>query len=244
MMQRVVRLVYITVAVLSLHGLLAAASAEAQSLQSAHYRFDETSIGSGGLIRASSGDYQVGVALGDTAIGTATSPNYQVEAGSKTTNDPALSFIIDNGNANFGSFSPTATATAMSTFSVSNYTSYGYIVQVSGAPPKYSNHTIAAMATAGAPQTGTEQFGINLVANTVPGALGADPNHGQFGVGTAAPNYATPNKYRFVDGDTIAIGPKSSGLTTYTISYVVDVSSLTPGGQYKDNLSLICVGTF
>ena len=80
--------------------------AYASSPQSPNYRFDESVIGSGGLIQSSSPNYQVGVSLGDTAIGNSASTNYQVNAGSKTTNDPALSLTVNNGTANFGSFTP------------------------------------------------------------------------------------------------------------------------------------------
>jgi hypothetical protein len=100
------------------------------------------------------------------------------------------------------------------------------------------------MSTTGPSQAGVEQFGLNLVANTSPVSLGANPNHGQFGVGSAATNYATTNNYRFVSGETIASAPKSSGMTIYTISYIVNVSSLTPGGQYSSNQTVICTGTY
>jgi hypothetical protein len=218
--------------------------AYADTLESPNYKFDETSLGGGGLIQSNSANYQAGVSIGDTAIGNSASTNFQTEAGSKTTNDPTLSFTVNTATANFGSFSPSTPAVTTSTFSVSNYTSYGYVVQILGNPPSNQGHTLDAMATTGTSQTGIEQFGINLVANTAPSSVGANPDHGQFGFGDAAPNYATPNNFRYVSGETIAIGPKSSGLTTYTISYVINVDSLTPGGQYAGNQVLICTGTY
>lgn len=54
----------------------------------------------------------------------------------------------------------------------------------------------------GPSQTGLEQYGINLVANTQPVSLG-NPDNGQFGFGSVANNYAVPNKYFYQDGDTI-----------------------------------------
>ena len=104
------------------------------------------------------------------------------------------------------------------------------------------------MGANGSSQPGTEQFGINLVANTVPSSLGANPNNGtppdDFGFGEAAPNYDTPNSYRFVSGDTVAFAPKESGETEYTISYLANVAALTPGGIYKTNQTLIVTGTY
>jgi hypothetical protein len=218
--------------------------AYADTLQSPNYKFDESSIGSGGLVQSSSTNYQTRDALGDTAIGNSTSANYQIESGSKTTSEPTLSFAVNNASANFGSFTASGASTATATFSVSDYTSYGYVVQLFGNAPSNGAHTLSAMGTTTASHAGTEQFGLNLVANTSPTSLGANPNHGQFGFGSATTNYGTSNVYRFVTGETIASAPKSSGLTTYTMSYIVNVASLTPGGQYTSDQVIICTGTY
>lgn len=211
---------------------------------SPNYRLEESDIGGGGLIQSDSANYRVQSALGDNVVGNAASANYQVSAGPRTTNDPSLTFVVNGTGANFGAFSPAATATATSSFSVLNYTSYGYMVQIEGAPPKNNNHSLDTMDSAAAPQVGIEQFGLNVVANTAPISFGANPDHGEFGVGAPTPNYNTPNKFRYTSGDTIVTSPKSSGLTTYTISYIVNVDNITPGGQYKSNQTLICMATF
>jgi len=216
----------------------------AETSQSSNYKFDESSIGSGGLIESSSANYKASDATGDLVVGDSASNNYQINTGSKTTNDPTLSFIINSSGADFGSFSATTATTTTATFSVMNYTSWGYVVQIVGESPSNGAHQIPAMATTGNSQVGKEQFGINLVANTSPISVGANPNNGQFGFGSAAPNYATSNKYRYVSGETIATAPKSSGVTTYTISYLVNVGDLTPGGKYSSNQTLIVTGTY
>jgi hypothetical protein len=216
----------------------------ADTLESSSYKFEESFIGGGGLVQSSSQNYQVTESIGDTAVGNTASNNFQTDTGSKTTNDPSLTFTINGGGVNFGSFSPSTATVASSTFSVSNYTSYGYTVQIVGSSFSNGSHTITPLATTGPSQAGVEQFGINLVANTSPSSVGANPDHGQFGFGSAAPNYATSNVYRFVSGETIATAPKSSGVTTYTISYIVNVSSLTPGGQYSANQTLVCTASF
>lgn len=212
--------------------------------QSNNYRLDESTIGSNGLLNSTSASYQASTSTGDLSVGSAASSGYQVDTGSKTTNDPTLSFAVINGSANFGSFSPIATASATTSFSVSDYTSYGYIVQIFGNNLKGASHVITGMATTGPPQTGIEQFGINLVANTKPINFGANPNNGQFGFGSAASNYNTANVYRLVDGETIASAPKSSGTTIYTISYIVNVSGITPAAQYTGQQTIIITGTY
>lgn len=213
------------------------------ALQSSSYRFDESAIGVGGMGEASSTNYKAVEDVGSLAIGNSASSNYQIDAGTKTSPDPTLSFAITSGAVDFGSLTASGPTTTTATFSVSNYTSYGYVVQIIGTAPTNGSHTIRPLTTTSASQAGVDQFGINLVANTTP-AVGANPDNGQFGFGAAAPNYGTANMYRFVTGETIATAPKSSGVTNYTMSYLINVESLTPGGKYTSNQTLIVTGTY
>ena len=221
---------------------IATASAEIQVGN--QYKFENPAIGFDGSYNSASSNFQTLQAVGGDAVGNSSSTSFQVQAGARTTPDPTLSFAVLTYNSAFGSFSPTVTATTTSTFSVIDYTSYGYAVQIIGTPPTNGAHAITAMSTTGTSNVGIEQFGINLVANTSPSVFGANANNGSFGFGTAAANYNTTNNYRYVSGETIASAPKSSGQTIYTISYIVNVSSITPGGQYSSNQSIVCTGTY
>lgn len=216
----------------------------AQTLESPNYRFSESTVGAGGLIQSSSANYSATSAAGDLAIGSAASENYNLDAGSNTSPDPTLSFKMISQDVNFGSFTSSSPATTTASFSVSNYTSYGYVVQITGEPPTNGAHQIEPMTTTGFSEVGTDQFGINLVANTSPISFGANPDQGQFGFGTATSNYNTSNQFRFVSGEAIASAPKSSGETIYTISYLVNVKSLTPGGKYTSYQTLVVTGTY
>jgi hypothetical protein len=216
----------------------------AYALQSTNYRFDESTVGAGGLVQSNSANYQASSSIGDLGIGDAASANFQIEAGSQTTPDPTLSFSMNNSNANFGNFTPTSAAVSTASFSVSNYTSYGYVVQIAGTPPTNGSHALPALTTTSSSQTGVEQFGVNLVANTSPVSVGANPVHGYFAFGDATANYGVSNKYRYVSGEPIASAPKSSGVTTYTLTYLVNVGSLTPGGIYTSHQTLIVIGTY
>lgn len=215
-----------------------------QALQSTNYRFDETAIGTSNIIESSSDNYSVNPAIGDLGVGNAVSNNFQVEAGTRTDPDPVLSFTVDTAAADFGAFSAGTTATAETTFSVTNYTSYGYVVLIEGQPPTNGSHVIEPLTVPSAAVIGSEQFGINLVANTLPTSLGANPANGSFGFGEAAPQYDSSNQYQFNSGDIIARAPKSSGKTTYTISYIANVEPLTPGGQYRSDQTIIVTGTY
>jgi hypothetical protein len=216
----------------------------ADILQSSNYQIEESIIGTDDINKSSSANYNSTSATGSLVVGNSASGNFQVDSGSVTTKDPNLSVIINNGGVNFGSFSATASTVTTSSFSVLNYTSYGYIVQLVGSTPTNGAHVIPPMTATGPSVAGTEQFGINLVANTLPVSVGANPDNGQFGFGAVAGNYSTPNQYRYNSGETIASAPKSSGVTTYTISYLVNVAGLTPGGVYSGDQTIIVTGRY
>jgi hypothetical protein len=109
---------------------------------------------------------------------------------------------------------------------------------------KNGSYSLPPMTTTAASSAGTEQFGMNLVANTSPSNVGSNPIYDVFGIGTVAGNYSTPNQFRYVSGETIASADKSSGKTTYTITYLANVQSLTPGGQYHTDQTLVVTGTY
>jgi len=216
----------------------------AETLQSTNFKIDESSVGIDDQGQSSSTNYKTDTATGALSVGNSTSGNFQIDNGTKTSSDPTLSFAIGGAGVDFGNFSAGTATTGTATFSVSNYTSYGYVAQIVGKAPNNVNHTINAMATSAASQTGKDQFGINLVANTLPRSLGSNPDTGQFGFGSTAPNYAVPNQYRYVSGETIAQSVKSSGITNYTISYLVNVADMTPGGKYTCDQTIIVTGTY
>ncbi|MGB3023226.1 MAG: hypothetical protein WBB39_00260 [Candidatus Saccharimonadales bacterium] len=219
-------------------------STHAQTLASPNYRFDESTLGAGGVVQSGSTNFSVTSGAGDIGVGNSTSTNFQINSGSNTPRDPFLTFTMLSSNANFGTLSATTTSTATATFAVSNYTSYGYVVQIYGSPPTNATHTLTPMTSTGPSQVGIEQFGINLVANTSPASFGANPNNGQFGYGAIMSNYATPNEFRYNSGETIAHADKSSGQTIYTLSYIVNVTPLTAGGQYSTDQTIIVTGTY
>lgn len=221
--------------------------AAAQSSSSPNYQVDESFIGTGGLIDSSSPNYSGSESIGDTAVGEGSSANFQTQSGATTTDEPRLAFAVSTSNLNFGALSTSTAVTATASFSVLNYTSYGYVVQTIGTPPSSGGHTLTAMASTTTSQVGTEQFGMNLVANTAPTTFGVNPTQvpsGSFSSGAAASGYNTANNYRYVNGETIALAAASSGQTDYTISYIINASNQTPGGTYTGTQSLVCTGTY
>lgn len=222
-------------------------SVMAQTQTSPNYELRESYLGPGGSGDSQSSNYSSQDTVGDIGVGQSDSPNYQQVAGSNTTEDPRLAVAINTSSINFGALSTVAAATATSSFSVLNYTSYGYGVYVVGTPPDNGTDALDGMSATDASQVGVEQFGINLKANTSPVTFGAEATHtpdSTFGFGQASAGYNTTNNFRYVPGEKIAEANKSSGQTNFTISYIVNISANTPGGQYEGNQVLVVVGNY
>ncbi len=223
--------------------LLWPAASLATFMDSAHYYIDENFVGPGGLGSETSTHYQAAETIGEPAIGDSSSTNYQSGGGFTLPFDPALTFSITSGAVNF-SPNPITSAqvsTATSTFNVIDYTSYGYNIVIIGSSPTNPSggHALTALTTPTASSPGTEQFGINTVANT---GFGANASGG---FGTAATNYNTANLFKYVSGDVIATSAKTSPETDFTISYIANINRITtPGGDYAGTFTLICTATY
>jgi hypothetical protein len=221
----------------------------AYASSSAHYQIIEQYVGNGGLANSSSANYSSVSSIGSSISGTGGTELgtlYQQAVGYITPKDPTLAFSVNTSNVNLGTLSPGSTATAQASFSVLNYTSYGYTIQVIGSPPKSGSHTLANISSASSSTAGTEQFGMNLMANTSPtvGTAVAQVPSSSFSNGSPATGYNTLNKFQYNSGDTIAQATKSSGQTNYTASYIANVSATTPGGTYATSQVFVCTGTY
>jgi hypothetical protein len=214
---------------------------------SSNYSLPESYVGPGGAETSTSPNFTSTGTTGDLGVGNSSSANYNTQAGFNTTADPRLTLIVNTTTASFGALSTTVASTATSTFSVLNYTSYGYGVYTIGSPPSMGSHSLAGMSSTTASQVGTEQFGINLKANTSPITFGAEAVQnpsGSFSSGAATIGYNTANNFRYVSGEQIAGASRSSGETDYTISYIINTSITTPGGTYTGAQSLVVIGTY
>jgi hypothetical protein len=94
---------------------------------------------------------------------------------------------------------------------------------------------------------GSEQFGFNLRANTIP-SLGFDPDGNGLLADLTNPDYATVNKYSYNDtGLFVALASKTapnSASARYSLSYVANISPVTPGGTYKAHQIFVITATF
>lgn len=222
-------------------------AAHAAQSSSSNYQVNEVFFGAGGALNNCSANYCSKQSVGETAVGNPSSANYQARAGFNTDRTPFLQFIVNGVSTDVGVLSTGTTTTTTATFSVKNYLSSGYQVVTVSNPPKYNAYTMHNLTSPSASVAGTEQFGINLRHNTSPISFGTDPVQvpgSAFSFGAAAPGYNTPNQYKYVPGDSIAFSNTSSGETDYTISYIYNISSVTPGGIYSFNDVLVATATF
>lgn len=215
---------------------------------SATYCVNEAFFGSGGELNACSANYCSKQSAGESGVGNTSSTNFQAQGGFNTNREPFIEFTVSNTNVDLGELTATTTKTATATFTVKAYLSYGYEVVNASDPP--SNNSYIMQGITGLPttsQVGTEQFGINLVANTSPVTFGANPVNlpdNTFAFGQVSNDYDIPNNYHYAKGDVVAFSNKSTSDTQYTISYLFNISHVTPGGTYELHHVLVATATY
>jgi len=153
---------------------------------------------------------------------------------------------VDQGESNLGELTTEVTKTKTVTVRIRNYLSNGYILQINGEPPKYSNHYLSTPSSPTSSQPGTEQFALNLAVNTSPN-VGSGPLQvpsSETSFGTVESAYATPNMFKYTPGETVARSLRESGRTDFTISMIVNVSNSTPAGRYAGDYAAIVVPVY
>lgn len=222
---------------------------------SSNYQTTEVGFTSGGGT-GSSTHYQSQQSLGALGVGQFSSSTFQTYPGTITPQYPYLEFAVNGTTTNVGVLSTSSPTTTTGSFYVRTYLAGGYVVVNASSPPQYGTHTFNALTTPTTSSVGTEQFGMNLVANNscpqtnMPASLGANPVQnpsGSFSFGQAGANYATACKFEYNWGgsaDTVAYSNSSSGETDYTISYLFNISGLTPSGQYTFTHDMVATSTF
>jgi len=229
-----------SVIVLGLLFTAASVSQVAAQMASDGYMIDEAQFGNGASLEDCSENYCAKTSSGDLTVGRGSSANFSAQFGANTTDEPLLEVITQAGNQDLGVLDVGQTSVASSFIKVRSYLSNGYILQIAGSPPKMDSHTLEAMSALDTSQMGLEQFGINLVENTIP-IVGADPVQQEFGAGVVESGYNTANAFKYIDGDIVAHSDASAGQTDYTMSMIFNISNVTPGGQYKGSLSAVVV---
>jgi len=141
-----------------------------------------------------------------------------------------------------GTLEPNATLSAQSQMAVGTNATGGFAITASGIPPSAGTNVIAPLVSATESRPGSNQFGINLVANNAP-AVGIDPQ-GIWANAIASSDYSVPNKYKYVSGDVVAYSPNVSLMKKFTVSYILNTSEDLKGGVYSTTITYIASGRF
>jgi hypothetical protein len=227
-----------------------------------NYKIEEYYFGTGGEVESSSPNYKARQSTGSLGVGNTSSDNFDANTGFNTPSEPFLEMAVMDTSVNFGEldFGSTSYGSAQAgpcncSFYVKTYLSGEYIVVTASPPPtSEGGEVLNAKSVAGAPSSNdsVEEFGMNLVANTVPALLGdnsVNQPDDTFADGEAASGYNQPNNFKYGVGDIIARsqatpGNPAVGLTEYTISYIAKPGINTPAGFYQMNHELIVIATF
>lgn len=150
---------------------------------------------------------------------------------------------VEGGNyTDFGEINPNQTLTAQSQMGVGTNASGGYAITVNGATMASGTNTIDPLVEPTPSMLRTNQFGINLVANSDP-LVGQNPDGASINA-NASPDYAQPNRFKFRDGDVIAGAPNVSLIRRFTVSYIVNASPELKAGVYTTTITYVCSGRF
>lgn len=158
----------------------------------------------------------------------------QVESGCSGTNE--------NYYTDMGELSVKETLVAQSQMAVGTNASGGFAITANGIPMSAGTSVIDSPTTPTESKKGTNQFGMNLVANDAP-AVGEDPE-GAWANAVASPDYSVPDHYKFVSGDVIAYSPNVSLMKKFTVSYIVNSSDNLKAGVYTTTITYIASGRF
>lgn len=221
--------------------------ASAAQSNSTNFQVNEVFFGSGGELHACSSNYCSKQSAGELAVGHFSSTNYQAQAGFNTDRLPYIEFVTGNTFVDLGTLDATSTKTTTATFRVKAYLSHGYDVVNASDPPSNNSYTMQTITIPAASSVGTEQFGMNLVANTSPTTFGANPVQSPdstFSFGIVKVDYSSPNLYKYLKGDSVAYSTSSTSSTNYTVSYIFNVSNITPGGQYTVHHVMVATATY
>ncbi len=154
--------------------------------------------------------------------------------------DPTLEFALDDTTCNMGTFNDSYVSHCTHGLHAGSNAPGGYVVSYVPTTTLTSGpNTIDAMAVQDVSNPGTEQFGMNLVANS---GFGFDP---YLGTGVALAGYDTPDEFTFaVGGDPVAYTAGPSLTTFYNASFIANITSVSEAGTYATLVTYTIVANY
>ena len=155
--------------------------------------------------------------------------------------DESLTFTLGDQNVDLGTLTNATTGSGTSTMVASTNAQGGYTIDVNGTTLTSGSDTITALAAQTASTQDTEQFGINLKANTTP-SVGSEVSGS--GSGAASASYGTADQFRFASGETVASTGSPTNSNTFTVSYIANIAGVTEPGAYQALLNYVMTANF
>jgi hypothetical protein len=188
-----------------------------------------------------SANYMMVAGGGEIGMGLSDSANYSLRAGTPAIDrEPAIGITVSSDRVDLGVLSSSVTASKTNTIQAFSNSHGGYVLKVYGQTLTANTETITAIgASAQASALGTEQFGINLVANTIP-LIGANPT---LRSAVLDADYGTVNQFAFANNDTVATSNKPS-IDDFTVSYIANIAGGTAAGLYQTTITFALTSNF
>jgi hypothetical protein len=184
---------------------------------------------------ATAGNYIIPITgtFGDTSsIAIAIASEDQVTV--TGTVEPYISFNVTDGVISFGTLSLITEKTDTATMTASTNSSLGYSITLNGPTLTNGSYTIDAIGGTATDSTpGTEQFGLRIAASG--------------GSGQSVAPYNDVSKFAFDISnvpDEVAKSTVISATTTYTMTYVANITNSTEAGTYVATHTYVCTGNF
>jgi len=157
--------------------------------------------------------------------------------------NPTLTLAISSATVALGIISTAGPSTGSHTVQVSTNASGGFLLTYNGPTLTSGSNTIAADGTQATPANITAGFGINMVKNTIP-SVGANVVQNAGTCQAPAPDYGNANKFSYFIITTNLTNQITPADCTYTVSYVADISAVTPAGAYSTAITYVASGSF
>jgi len=178
---------------------------------------------------------------GEVGMGLSDSANFSLRAGTPAIDrEPAIGISLSSDSLDLGVLSSSSTSSVSNSLQVFSNSHGGYVLKVYGQTLTSGANTIDEIgAVAQASSSGTEQFGINLVANTIP-LIGGAPVLRE---AVLDADYGTINQFAFTDADTVATAAKAS-TDSFTVSYIANIAGGTASGLYQTTVTFTLTSNF
>ncbi len=146
--------------------------------------------------------------------------------------NPTLTFTVSTSTCSLGTLTASTTGTCQVILTAASNATSGYTISyIAPATLTSGSNTILALTGGSTSSQGTSQFGFNLRDNATPN-VGTDPS-GDAGYTFSSYGYGTPDTFKFTTAGGSVVGTTGpTATTTYTASYIANISAVTPAGLY------------